>query len=184
MLCHVRVRDHDADETAQWFAPDDTNFEHGIASGVWLHPQSVRDTRTFLSTAEKPETAKKAAVTASKLAPRINLKAQQVIDTAENAWNPGLLELTVAGLPADGPQDPEAWAALTHQLRRAPDYRSTLALPLPLHLAKKLAQYVLPHDDSDFTAGDRLEDEDSAELESSNQTADDPDFPSTDDEIE
>lgn len=42
--------------------------------------------------------------------------------------------------------DPELWAALVHQLRRAPDYRDTLGLPLQLHLAKLTEEYVLPHD--------------------------------------
>jgi hypothetical protein len=32
------------------------------------------------------------------------------------------------------------------QLRRAPDYRDTLALPLQMHLAKLAEEYVLPHD--------------------------------------
>jgi hypothetical protein len=41
---------------------------------------------------------------------------------------------------------PELWAALVHQLRRAPDYRDTLALPLQMHLAKLTEEYVLPHD--------------------------------------
>jgi len=31
-----------------------------------------------------------------------------------------------------------------HQLRRAPDYRDTLGLPLQMHLAKLTEEYVLP----------------------------------------
>jgi hypothetical protein len=69
-----------------------------------------------------------------------------------NASNPGIVELTVAACnPAPGTKatmasDPELWAALVHQLRRAPDYRDTLGLPLQMHLAKLTEEYVLPHD--------------------------------------
>ncbi|MGW2964125.1 RNaseH domain-containing protein [Streptomyces sp. NPDC001220] len=50
---------------------------------------------------------------------------------------------------------PGPWAAITHQLRRAPDYNVTPGLPLPLHMAAKTAQYVLPHDgDSDESSGE------------------------------
>jgi RNaseH domain of pPIWI_RE len=38
---------------------------------------------------------------------------------------------------------------LVHQLRRAPDYRDTLALPLQMHLATLAEEYVLPHDTPD-----------------------------------
>lgn len=31
-----------------------------------------------------------------------------------------------------------------HQLRRAPDYRDMLALPLQMHLAKLIREYALP----------------------------------------
>jgi RNaseH domain of pPIWI_RE len=50
------------------------------------------------------------------------------------------------GTKATTASDPELWAALVHQLRRAPDYRDTLALPLQMHLAKLTEEYVLPHD--------------------------------------
>jgi hypothetical protein len=62
------------------------------------------------------------------------------------------MQLTVAGCnPAPGTTatsaaDPEPWAALVHQLRRAPNYRDTVALPLQMHLAKLAEEYVLPHD--------------------------------------
>jgi RNaseH domain of pPIWI_RE len=43
--------------------------------------------------------------------------------------------------------DPKpVYLVLVHRLRRAPDYRDTLALPLQMHLAKLTEEYVLPHD--------------------------------------
>lgn len=151
----VRIRD--GEETPQWWAPaDDEQSAPGFSSGLWVD-RSAADPglRVFASTAEKPDTAKDAAVTASKSAPRTNLKGEEVFDTDKPAWNPDLVEIAVLGcrsehaLQEDGrtgirPDVPEAWAALAHQLRQAPDYRGTLKLPLPLHLAKLATEYVLP----------------------------------------
>jgi hypothetical protein len=161
-LRHVRVRDQSMNETPQWYgyspAPekpvqdDDPDDRYGIASGLWVSPDSGSDLRTFLSTAAKASTAKNAAVDASKFATRQNKQGETVIDTGKNASNPGIIELTVAacnlapGSRAATASDPELWAALVHQLRRAPDYRDTLALPVQMHLAKLTEEYVLPHD--------------------------------------
>lgn len=158
-LRHVRIRDHTMDETPQWYAPAIHNADQpaardhfGIAGGLWLNPQAGADCRTFISTAAKAGTAKNAAVDASKISSRQNRKGKTVIDAGQNASNPGIIELTVAGCnPAPGTTatsaaDPEMWAALVHQFRRAPDYRDTLALPLQMHLAKLAEEYVLPHD--------------------------------------
>jgi hypothetical protein len=160
-LRHVRIRDHSMNETPQWYAPatrkpgqddDDPTDHYGIAAGLWLSPDDGSDPRTFLSTAAKASTAKNAAVDASKFATRENQQGETVIDTGKNASNPGIIELTVAacnpvpGTKATTTSDPELWAALVHQLRRAPDYRDTLALPLQMHLAKLTEEYVLPHD--------------------------------------
>lgn len=158
-LRHVRIRDHTMDETPQWYAPakevaaQPAEKDHfGIAGGLWLNAHAGTDCRTFISTAAKAGTAKNAAVDASKISSRENRKGNTVIDAGQNASNPGIIELTVAGCnPAPGTTatsaaDPELWAALVHQLRRAPDYRDTLALPLQMHLAKLAEEYVLPHD--------------------------------------
>jgi hypothetical protein len=159
-LRHVRIRDHSMNETPQWYAPaakkpgqdDDPTDHYGIAAGLWVSPDSGSDQRTFLSTAAKASTAKNAAVEASKLATRENQRGETVIDTGQNASNPGIIELTVVacnpapGIKATSAPDPELWAALVHQMRRAPDYRDTLALPLQMHLAKRTEEYVLPHD--------------------------------------
>jgi hypothetical protein len=162
-LRHVRVRDHSMNETPQWYGytpaatksgedDDDSADHYGIAAGLWVSPDGGSDQRTFLSTASKASTAKNAAVDASKFATRENQQGETVIDTGKNASNPGILELAVAACnPAPGTKaitapDPELWGALVHQLRRAPDYRDTLALPLQMHLAKLTEEYVLPHD--------------------------------------
>ncbi|MFF0967461.1 pPIWI_RE module domain-containing protein [Streptomyces sp. NPDC003703] len=157
-LCHVRVRDDMSDETPQWFAPDDESHEHGFASGLWHRPDATGDHRVHYSTGEKPHTAKHAVKTASKIATRIPVRKKPedgdedrepdpVIDTGTHAWNPAALEIAVLAVPEEGTAEAGAWAAVTHQLRRAPEYDVTLKLPLPLHLAKKTAQYVLPHED-------------------------------------
>lgn len=39
--------------------------------------------------------------------------------------------------------NPEAFAALTHQVRTSPDHRNALKVPMPLHLAALTAEYVL-----------------------------------------
>ncbi|MFQ6197734.1 pPIWI_RE module domain-containing protein [Streptomyces sp. NPDC000405] len=156
-LCHVRVRDNTSDETPQWFAPDDDCHDHGFASGLWHRPDAD-DHRVYYSTGEKPHTAKHAVKTASKIATRIPVKKKRkegdegkepdpVIDTGTNAWNPTALEIAVLAVPEKATAEPGIWAAVTHQLRRAPDYNVTLKLPLPLHMAMKTTQYVLPHED-------------------------------------
>ncbi|MER6143080.1 RNaseH domain-containing protein [Streptomyces sparsogenes] len=64
-----------------------------------------------------------------------------------NAWNPDLLELTMACLQPD--DDAEAWAAFVHQQRFSEDYRAGregLALPLILHLARLADDYALSHE--------------------------------------
>jgi hypothetical protein len=137
-LRHVRVRDGESFETTQWFAPNDDAGTHGLAEGLWLPADAAEGNRVFGSTTAKPDTAKTAAVSASKLVARLNSSR---IDTGKNAWNPGLLEIAV--LVCRAGDDPEAWAALTHQLRISPDHRNALRLPLPLHLAMQTSEYVL-----------------------------------------
>jgi hypothetical protein len=58
-------------------------------------------------------------------------------------WNHQLVELAVVGLqPGD---DPEAWAALAHDLRRAAlHHAGPTTLPWPLHLAQLVGEYIVP----------------------------------------
>ncbi|WP_369202470.1 RNaseH domain-containing protein [Streptomyces sp. PU-14G] len=69
------------------------------------------------------------------------------------AWNPTLVEIAVLGCHDGGdsaqpeagkPDDAEALALTMHQLRQAPDYNGALSSPLPLHLAARAQEYVLP----------------------------------------
>ncbi|MER7909934.1 DUF3962 domain-containing protein [Streptomyces sp. NPDC096068] len=157
----VRVRDHSDDETPQWWGRGQSPAEEegqepgertGIAIGLWKEPRpESEDNRVFFSTAAKGGPGTSASVMASRWVLRPYTregKTGTTIDTARLAWNPGLLEVVVSACqPGD---DPEAWAALTHQLRKTPDYgRSLLGLPLPLHLARKTGEYILPIRPSD-----------------------------------
>jgi hypothetical protein len=67
------------------------------------------------------------------------------IDGGSPAWNPTLLEITVAGCAAgDRPVD---WAMLVQQQRFPDHYRDEgLKLPLVLHLAAKATEYALPQE--------------------------------------
>ncbi|MEU9942641.1 RNaseH domain-containing protein, partial [Streptomyces lavendulae] len=84
----------------------------------------------------------------AKLTAHTNASGKNAFRPKANAWNPELLELTVACLqPGD---DPEAWAAVVHQQRICDDdYRDVLGLPLVLHLARLTDEYALPHDEDD-----------------------------------
>ncbi|WP_461296673.1 pPIWI_RE module domain-containing protein [Streptomyces harbinensis] len=141
----IRVRDAAGYETPQWWgtgAPDGIN---GIASGLWTGPEN---SRVFHSTTEKPAQFTASAVEADKLAPRRfkqgPRKGELTIDTDKPAWTPALLELTVLSCHPEAGDRPEALALAAHQLRQAPDYGASLALPLPLHLARLAEEYVLP----------------------------------------
>lgn len=135
-LRHVRVRTSERDEAAECFAFNDDQEGHSAA--YW--PSSGR---IFLSTGDKPKTAGKAVKRASKIVPR--WKDGKLINpsTKTMVWNHRPLEYTVAAIQHG--DDPEDWAALTHQLRwAATHYAHALALPWPLMTAKKLAEYVMP----------------------------------------
>src|SRR6266702_6101899 len=138
-LRHIRVRDSDSFETPQWFAPNENTGRPGLAEGLWLAADAGPGNRVFGSTTAKPVTASHAAVSASKLIPRSAERPR--IDTGQHAWNPSLLEIAVLACSKD--DNPEAFAALAHQLRISPDHRDALRLPMPLHLASLAAEYVL-----------------------------------------
>ncbi|MER5766613.1 DUF3962 domain-containing protein [Streptomyces sp. NPDC001985] len=134
------------DEVPEWYAHDG-NGRVGFSQGVWGPPEP--ENRVFASTADVPHTAtlpkglmKLLPTTAGRTAP------------GKSAWNPVHLELTVLGCLSEEaltaaartstpPDRPAEWATLTHQLRFHDDY-PPLSRPLPLHLARLAAQYVLP----------------------------------------
>ncbi|MFH9424985.1 pPIWI_RE module domain-containing protein [Streptomyces sp. NPDC017529] len=149
----VRVRDHTGTETPQWWghrehAQGDTDGEDksfGIPTGLWKPPGCDERHRVFGSTSEKAGPGTQVSVMASRWALRPYTRGDKsgiTIDTGRLAWNPALLEITVAACRPD--DDPELWAALTHRLRQSPGRDPLLALPLPLQLARKASEYVLP----------------------------------------
>jgi hypothetical protein len=136
-LRHVRVRTSERDEAAECFAFNDDDQE-GHSAAYW--PSSGR---IFLSTGDKPVSASKAVKTASKIVPRWKDGKLVNPSTKTMVWNHRPLEYTVAAIQEG--DEPEYWAALAHQLRwAAPHYDNALALPWPLMVAKKLAEYVMP----------------------------------------
>jgi hypothetical protein len=60
--------------------------------------------------------------------------------------------MEIAVLACGEDTNPEALAALTHQLRISPDHRDALELPVPLHLASLAAEYML-HAEGTGTVG-------------------------------
>ncbi|MET8828470.1 DUF3962 domain-containing protein [Streptomyces sp. NPDC004610] len=146
----VRVRDNTGNETPQWWGheepvgdPADSGGKPriGLPTGLWKRPDCDPRHRVFSSTSEKGGPGQQASVAASRWALRPG-KSGLTIDTARQAWNPACLELVVAACQSD--DDPELWAALAHGLRQSPGRDPLLALPLPLQLARKAAEYVLP----------------------------------------
>lgn len=140
----IRVRDGERDETPEWWAPDE-NGHAGYSKGLWAPAGVGDDNRVFYGTAEKGGTHKDALRDDTKLTPHINDKSgKEVTNAGKSAWNPTLLEITVAGCT---PQDqPTEWAMYVHQQRFPDDYRDGLKLPLVLHLAELATEYALPHE--------------------------------------
>jgi hypothetical protein len=139
-LRHVRIRTQDQGETPECYAvrPGD---KLGFSDGLWLIPGSGR---VFGSTARKAQSSKLSA-RSSKLMPFSTRWGGEdhpsLPRPEEHAWNAQMAELTVAALqPGD---DPWVWAAIAHELRMsAQHFTDATVLPLPLHLAKKMEEYV------------------------------------------
>lgn len=133
----IRVRDSDANETPEWYSP----YEDGTVtytSGLFAAGERVfmglnrkdskfkhsRHLSMFQGYINKEGTAHGPAVT-------------------QNTPSATLCEITTACLQEG--DDPASWAALTNNLRDAAiHYSDATALPLPLHLAKLVKEYVLP----------------------------------------
>lgn len=142
----IRLRDGERDETPQWWAPDDADEdEAGLSKGLWVPPGPEDDRRVFYATGAKGASHQHSRVEDAKLTGHATAKAPDgEINGGSAAWNPTLLEITVAGCAAgDRPVD---WAMWVQQ--RFPDhYRDEgLKLPLALHLAAKATEYALPQE--------------------------------------
>ncbi|MCF1593855.1 pPIWI_RE module domain-containing protein [Streptomyces muensis] len=153
----VRIADGTRDETAQcWAEREELNpglegqQRGGITMGLWKPEVPGDSGRVFYSTVGKSSTQTKLTNDDAKLTPHTNPSGNSAHRPTANAWNPDLLELTVACLqPGD---DAEAWAAFVHQQRFSEDYREArdgLGMPLALHLARLADDYALPHEIED-----------------------------------
>ncbi|SDS42071.1 RNaseH domain-containing protein [Actinoplanes derwentensis] len=152
----IRVRTNLGDETAQHFAIAEGKTENdrgeqekisliGLSAGLWK-PSSAHH-RLFFSTPDKPATASKTSPKGSRVEPRIKKSKDhpdvEILDIGADVWNPQLAEYFVAALqPGD---KPDPWAAAAHQFRyAAAHYDDPTLLALPLHLARKAGEYLLP----------------------------------------
>ncbi|WP_427922833.1 pPIWI_RE module domain-containing protein [Streptomyces sp. cg40] len=155
----VRIADNTRDETAQWWAeaeeldPEQEGKQRaGFSRGLWVPESGNEQGRVFYSTADKTSTQSKLTTEDAKLTAHVNTKGKNAFRPTKSAWNPSLLEITVACLqPGD---EPEAWAAYVHHQRDCEDYRDVLGMPLVMHLARLADQYALPHEDDDVVAPD------------------------------
>ena len=145
-LRHVLVRTEQSDETPECYGLRENAERAGLPSGLFRLPGSER---VFASIGKKPSSAKNSASPMSsrrEALVRINGKEgskMKALEVKRNTFNYQYVELTVAAMQKG--DDPLSWAALTHCQRDLADtYKSTTVLPLPLHLAKQAAEYVLP----------------------------------------
>ncbi|MEU0547633.1 DUF3962 domain-containing protein [Micromonospora sp. NPDC005979] len=136
------------EEVPQWYAPNGEGAA-GLAAGLWAEDPASEDNRVFVSTVDKPHTAQ-GANGVMKLTPDPSGRT----GPGQKAWNPRYLELIVVGCLSEkaladagrshvAADEPSTWATIAHQLRSHDDY-VPLATPLPMHLAKLAADYVLP----------------------------------------
>jgi len=143
----IRVRDGERDETAQWWAPhEDDEDKAGLSKGLWVPPGPEDDRRVFYATGAKGASRQFSRVEDAKLTGHATGEAPDgEINAGSPAWNPTLLEITVAGCAAgDRPVD---WAMWVQQQRFPDHYRDEgLKLPLALHLAAKATEYALPQE--------------------------------------
>jgi hypothetical protein len=142
----VRVRDGQSHETPEWFAEMDG--WRSAAAGLFKMGE-----RVFASTHAKPKQMasyshyfSKAEEWSSRATP------DHIVAPKPNrsTWNPGLYELTVAAIQPEDNGDPTTWAYLAHDLRKSClHFEDATALPLPLHLAKLMEEYILSVDIQD-----------------------------------
>lgn len=119
----MRVRDSQAHETPEWYAQNGADV--GFAQGVF-----AMGDRVFASTHAKPHQFK---------------KARRGGGLDELAGNPAIIAITAAARQLH--DDPLVWATYIHELRRALIHDDgATALPLPLHLAEAVSEYVVSLD--------------------------------------
>lgn len=118
------IRSSERHETPQWIVPDGA-FTKGIFA--------ITD-RVYASTYGMVVTQKTGNFT--------RFQESNYAHGRKRAWNPAMYEITVAAMQ---PQDkPDVIAGLVHALRDcAIQFKDATSLPLPLHLAKKMREYLL-----------------------------------------
>jgi hypothetical protein len=150
----ARIATRDRLESPEWWAPRQEKNEAGISKGLWTPAPTDPSNRVFYSTTDKLSTQTKVRTDATKATPHLNAKGNPETNATQNASNPALLQITMAGLqPRD---DPETWAMFLHQQRFSDDYRDGLALPLIVHLAALTSHYALPHEDDEDDAATEI----------------------------
>ncbi|MGB6301564.1 MAG: RNaseH domain-containing protein, partial [Rivularia sp. (in: cyanobacteria)] len=131
----IRIRDYQSHETPEWYAQN--GDETGFGKGVFRMGE-----RVFASTYNTPKTFKLNR-DLSKASPWVN-KNNVINSPSPDAyyWNPGLVELIAACIQPN--DNLLIWTIITHELRHlALHHDEPLKLPLPLHLAKLIEEYVL-----------------------------------------
>ena len=135
----VRIRDSQGHETPEWYAQNDGDG-NGFSEGIFK-----MSNRVFASTYNTPKTFKlNRSLSKASNWKKINRQKEEIINPPSPNYyyfNPGLVELTVACIQPD--DNPSVWAGITHELRHlALHHDEPLRLPLPLHLAKLMEDYV------------------------------------------
>lgn len=141
----VRVRDGQSHETPEWFAERDD--ARSMARGLFRIGE-----RVFASTHGKPKQQKYSPYVskAEQWSTTTNPDQPRPAQVSLSTWNPGLYELTVAVLQTEDNGNPIPWANLVHELRQSTlHFEDATALPLPLHLAKLMEEYILSIDVED-----------------------------------
>ena len=119
-------------ETPQWYAVGSNGY--GFSRGTFQIGE-----RVFASTSDKPKQQTQ-PIRQSKVSPTSSKGKTYGPRPSRYAWNPGIYEITLACLQPDDQAWP--WAALVHELRSMHvQYDEATSLPLPLHLAKRMAEY-------------------------------------------
>ncbi len=141
-IVRLRTGEH---EIPEWYAQSEKDL-YGSSQGIFTIGDSGH---IFASVQEKPPSAMNLSKELSKILPRT--KADKKTQTAKvyqprpdvAAWNAGIGEMTVA---CADPGEAFMCAVVANELRHhfASHFGSPTILPLPLHLASLLQEYVLP----------------------------------------
>ena len=148
----IRIRDSQSHETPEWYAQNQKD-EIGFSKGVFRMGE-----RVFASTYNTPKTFQLNR-SLSKVSPypskNRKTKEEKINPPSPDVyyWNPGLVELTAACIQPN--DNPLLWTIITHELRHlALHHDEPLKLPLPLHLASLIGEYVMWVDDVDSSEND------------------------------